>query len=467
MKDKSKTLAVNIGIFTIGSFGSKILCFLLVPLYTSILSTEDYGNADLLTTTVSLLIPILTLSIQDAVLRFSLDKEKAKTDVINSALRVLTKGFIVLFIAVGINKLFDIVSVSDIFSLFVLLLFVSGTLNTSFNLYLRGENNVKIIAISGISNTLIMCSANILFLTVFHLGLFGYLLSIFAGETVSISIQFVFGKIYKDLRFKKYNKLGHEMITYSMPLVPNSLAWWINTASDRYILAFLNGVAANGIYAIAYKIPTMLTIFQTIFNNAWSISAITEFDKSDEDGFLGSNYKRYSLLSYLACSGLILFNIPIASILYSNDFFFAWKAVPFLLVGTVFNGISIFEGSLYAAAKKTKMVSMTTIIGALVNTIFNFTLIPFIGYLGAAIATMIGYIVTWIMRTIFLQKIIEMKVNWKIEIISYVAIVIQAVLATLNSFILIQGIIIGLVLALNRKYIFDIVRYIYCKLCKK
>lgn len=453
MKEKNIKLIKNVGIFTVGSFGSKILSFLLVPLYTAVLSTEDYGTADLVSTTAALLIPIITLSIQDAVLRYALDKNIEKKDVISTALRVVIRGSILLAVGIAIISYLKIFQLDNIYYLFLFLFSICGAFNTLFNLYLRGKNKVKVIAASGILNTFVTCILNIVFLIVFKFGIIGYLCALFIGDLSSDLFQLFLGKIYKDIKIRKYNDMTHEMLRYSIPLIPNSIAWWINNASDRYILTFLKGVAENGIYAVSYKVPTMLTVFQSIFNSAWSISAITEFDENDADGFFSDNYKRYSFFSYLVCSFLMLLNIPIAHFLYSNEFFLAWKAIPFLLVGTMFNGISIFEGNLYAAVKKTKVVASTTVIGAIINTICNFIFINIYGMVGAALATMLGYTVTWFLRTLFLKPIIQLKVNWKIESISYVAIVVQAFVATLDLNIFIQVVLIAVVIISHKQSI--------------
>ena len=140
-------------------------------------------------------------------------------------------------------------------------------------------------------------------------------------------------------------------------------------------------------------------MFQGIFYNAWSISAIKEFDSDDTDGFIGTNYSVYSFVSLIVCSGLLIINQKLAAFLYKGDYFVAWKSVPFLLFGTVFSGISQFEGSLFAAMKKTKDVAKTTIVGAGVNTLCNFIFVYYIGSTGAALATCLGYFVTWALRT--------------------------------------------------------------------
>ena len=457
MKKKYKSLFKNIGLFSIGSFGSKIISFLLLPLYTSILSTEEYGLVDLINSTSQLLIPILLLSIQDATLRFSMDPEYEKKDVISTTFKVITKGLLLLIIGILIIWFFKIIDISWIYLIFLLFSFLLNALNNTFSLYLKAKNKALTIAISGILCTLVTCVSNIVLMVVFKLGINGYMISLIIGLLVQVLYQLLDGKIYRDIHFKNYKDLSKPMINYSAPLIFNSISWWINSASDRYILSWISGVAVNGIYSVAYKIPTILTTFQTIFYNAWSISAISEFDKDDNDGFIGNNYMSYSFLSIIACSIIISFNLQITSFLYSKDFFSAWVCVPLLLVSTVFNGISQLEGSLFAAVRKTKDVTITTLIGAITNIILNLLLIPKLGALGAAVATMVGYFMTWVFRTLKLQSFIKMKVDWITHIISVILLISQAILATFNKFYYLQFFSIFIIIILHRKYIKSIV----------
>lgn len=457
MREKYKMLLKNIGLFTIGSFGSKLISFFMIPLYTAILTTTDYGTVDLIQSTAQLLIPILLLSIQDATLRFGMDPEYKKEDVLSTTINITLKGTFLLLLGIIIVSMIGIIKLSTIYWIFLFLTFLLGSLNNSFNIYLKSKNNASIIAIGGILCTTVTCLANVLFLVIFRMGIVGYMISNIIGIFLQIIYQFIFGKIYKDLHLKNYNNISKPMIKYSLPLIANSTAWWINNASDRYILTWILGVATNGIYAISYKIPNILTMFQNIFYNAWSISAISEFDKDDQHGFIGNNYMLYSFISIIGCSVLLLFNIPIAMMLYSNDYFEAWKCVPFLLVGTVFNGIAQLEGALFSATKKTKEVSKTTVIGAVVNIIGNIIFIYMLGVIGAALSTMIGYGLMWGLRTKSLQKFVKMKVNWKTHLISVGILLVQAILATFNVLYIIQFILFILNIIMHWSYIKQVI----------
>lgn len=460
MDRKHKSLIINVGLFTIGSFGSKILSFFLVPLYTAVLSTTEYGSVDLITSTASLLTPILLLSIFDATLRFGMDPDYKKEDVLSTSINITIKGTLILFAGVLIVWSTHLFAISGIYLLFLCIYFILGAESQIFNLYLRAKDQASTIAISGILCTLITCVSNIVLLVVFKWGIIGYMVSNTIGVLVQNTYQLFIGKIYKDIRFRNYTNLSKPMIKYSMPLIANTISWWINNASDRYILTFLRGVAENGVYSVAYKIPTILSMFQNIFYNAWSISAIAEFDENDSDGFIGNNYSIYSFISLTVCSAMLLTNIPLASFLYKGDYFVAWKCVPFLLMGTVFSGISQFEGSLFAATRNTKSVAKTTVIGAAVNTFFNFIFIYFIGAIGAALATLLGYLTTWALRTKYLQDFIKMKVNWSIHFISIATVIVQSVMATLGVSPFIQVIPFALILGLNWNLIMPIINKI-------
>lgn len=460
---KFKDLSINTILFTISNFGSRLVSFLLVPLYTYVLSTEEYGNIDLVTTTVFLLVPILTVNVQDAVLRFALDKDNDPREVISVGIRMTWISSLILGAGLSVVSYFGLLSFEKKYTYFLFLSFVITSLNNILSMYMKAQNKVRIMVVFGIISTLLTCVLNIYLLLWVKMGVTGYLVANVVGHVAAVIGMMYFGKVHKDFSLRVNRKLQHDMLVYSAPLIANSLAWWINTASDRYILTFFCGVAVNGIYAVSYKIPTILSTLQSIIYNAWSISAITEFDENDSDGFIGNVYSIYSCFSFISCSVIMLLNIWIAKVLYANSFFEAWKYVPPLLVGTVFNGISLFEGCIFTAVKKTKDVSKTTIIGAIVNTFCNIILIYSIGAIGAAIATLMGYFVIWVARSVKLRNIIKMRVNWKIQIISIIFMFLQMLLALAGRFVICQLICLIGILICQRKLIKKVATHVIKK----
>lgn len=444
-RSRNKELAVNTGLFAISSFGSKLVSFLMLPLYTAVLSTGDYGIVDLMSSTVSLLVPLLTLNVQDAVLRFGLGKDAEPEKILSVGLRMVAGGSCVLLCVLAAMAALGLSPVDNMYLVFLMVMFVLTALSNVITMYVKSQDQVRSLVVSGIGNTLIVCASAVVLLVVMRAGVIGYMASMALGALFAVVYLTFAGKAWRGITVKVRAELLKAMVAFSAPLVANSLAWWINDVSDRYVVTVVCGVAVNGIYAVAYKIPSILSTLQTIFYNAWVISAVKEFDPEDSDGFLGRTYELYSGAMAICCSGIMLLNVPLASFLYSNEFFEAWRYVPLLLVGVLLNGLALFEGCLFTAAKNTKAVSSTTLVGAAVSIGSCIALTIAIGPVGAAVATFLGYLVTWGARTrVMLGKVARIKVLWRTELLTLAVLVGQALVAMQTGLQLVQ---VGFVLA--------------------
>ena len=461
MKNKVKYLSKNILLFTISGFVPKILSFFLIPIYTRCLTTGDYGVADLITTTVSLIIPIFTLDIQDAVLIFSMDKKYNKKDVFSVAMKINFFGFAIVTFVTLLLWFFKFLNINGYVYIFFLITYFATAFSNSINLFCKGIDRVKELVISSLINSIFTLSLNILFLKVLNLGIIGYLISNSVGIILSLLYIFCKTELYKYIVLKSNSNLFKEMVKFSFPLIFSVIAWWINNASDRYILTWITGISVSGLYAISYKIPNLLSTFQNIFAQAWSISAVKEFDRNDEDGFVGKMYSLMNFSMCFICSIIMVFNVFIAKLLYADTFFEAWKFVPPLLISVVFNAMSLFIGSIFTAVKDTKTLSKSTIIGAIVNTLLNFILIYYFAAYGAAMATLIGYFVVLIMRNIILKKHIHMKTNNLINNLCYLFLLIQMFFAYFgNNYIILQLAISLIIVILYKNYIYDIINFV-------
>lgn len=450
-RNRNRELAANTGLFAISSFGSKLISFLLLPLYTAVLSTGDYGNVDLMNSTVGLLVPLLTLNVQDAVLRFGLDKDAEAEKILAAGLRMVAGGSCVLFAVLAVMYATGLSPVEGMYLVFLMIMFVLTSLSNVITMYVKSQDHVRSLVVSGVGNTLVMSVSAIVLLVVVRAGVVGYMASMALGSLFAVTYLTLAGKVWRSVTARVRAGLLKELIAFSAPLVVNSLAWWLNDVGDRWAVTLVCGAAANGIYAVAYKIPTILSTFQTVFYNAWAISAVKEFDPEDSDGFLGRMYELYSGAMAICCSCVMLLDVPLAAFLYSNDFFEAWRYVPLLLVGVLLNGLALFEGCLFTAAKNTKAVSSTTLVGAVVGIGSCIALTLCIGPIGAAVATLLGYLLTWGARTyVMLKKIARLRVDWKSELITLVVLIVQATIAMQNEMFLLQIPLVLLVVFLRR-----------------
>lgn len=424
-------LAKNIGLLTLSSFATKLLSFFLVPLYTSILTTTDYGTYDLFSATISVLLPILTLNIQESVLRFSLDKKTSKDSIVTISTKYLLISNLLVVVGLVINKLFGFSSTVAEYSIFFFLMFLVQSLSGIITCYIRGIDRVADLSGSSVLTSVVTIVSNILFLVVFKWGLIGYLVANIIGPLVQCIYLITRSQYWAHIKLEKYAVEEKEMTAYSKPLIANSIAWWVNNLSDRYVIVLFCGLAENGIYSIAGKIPTILNIFQTIFNQAWTLSAVKDFDPEDKNGFFSNTYKAYNCLMTIVCSGIILFDKILAKFLYAKEFYVAWEYVPWLTIAILFGGLSGYIGGFFAAVKDSKIYATSTIIGAVTNLSLNFIFTPFYGAMGAAVATAICYAVTWAFRFYQSKKYLKFRVNYKRDIITYILLMIQSVMVLL------------------------------------
>lgn len=456
---KYKYLFKNIGLLALSNFATKLISFFLVPLYTAMLSTRQYGTYDLFNTTIGVLIPILTLNILEAVLRFGMDKGYDKDAIITLSAKWLGIGSLLIVVFIFVNHFFLLIPILEQYKLYFFLMFFTQALSGIVTAYTRGTDHVASLSVSSIIASVVTIGCNILFLIPFKWGLVGYFWANIIGPLIQCLYLIVRLKIWHHFSLKKkFIKQEKEMIKYSSPLIANSISWWINNVSDRYIVTLFCGIAANGIYSVSTKIPSILNILQTIFNQAWDLSAVRDFDTEDKSGFFRNTYRAYNCLMVIVCSLIIASDRLLARFLYIGKFYPAWKYVPFLTIAIVFGALTGYLGGFFTATKDSKAYATSTIYGAIVNIILNFMLIPFIGALGASIATAVCYVVVWVIRIFQSRKYIKLRINWVRDISSYFILVFQTVsLLFLPNNILMYGVQVCFIVIILLLYKNDII----------
>lgn len=420
-----RSFAKNVGLLTVANFGTKFLSFFLVPLYTSVLTTSEYGVYDLINNTIGILIPVLTQNVVDAVLRFSIGSGDDAPKVLGVGMRHLLISLVPVGTFLVANSVLGFLPDIQGFSLLIFLLYLSQALSGIVLCYARGVDRFSDIAVSSVFCSAATLCFNVLFLVFLGWGLAGYFVANIVGPLLQSAFLIVRVGARGAVPVHVDVALEHSMLAYSRPLIANTAAWWVNNVSDRYIVTFFCGLSANGIYSVASKIPSILNMFQTIFNQAWTISAVEEFDPEDGNGFFSGMYSAYNCGMVVLCSAIILADIPLARLLYASDFFGAWEYVPFLTIAIVFGAVSGYVEGIFAAVKDSKRCAKTTVFGAIANVIINFALVPFIGPLGSAIATAGSYGLTWLLRMRALRDYIHLHIRYRRDCISYAILVLQ------------------------------------------
>jgi len=410
MENKYKTLASNTFIFAIGNVLVKLISFFLMPLYTSALTTSEYGVAELLNNTIEIVLPIVTLCIIEALFRFSIDKDADYSALMNISLKIILFGDAIVLIVCLIWRYAFAYS----YAMYFFLLYATTSLYKLCIQFARGLGHIKRYAAYGVINSLLLVMSNIILILVLHKGIKGYLLSFSIGYGLAAFVAIIASHEYKYFSLRTIDrKLLSEMTKYSLPSIPNMLSWWVNSLSDRYIVLLFWGSSLTGLYTAASKLPAIINLVTSIFQQAWQYSTATEVNSTDGKKFFSEVFKTYAYLSTTCCVIVLLFNKFICKVLLQTDFYTAWRYVPILILAAEFGCIATYFGTFYNAIKNNKMLMVSTLIGAAVNICLNFLLIPKFDCYGASIATAISYFVIMIVRMLDVPKKVDIVIDYR------------------------------------------------------
>ena len=424
-----KKLLSDTVIFGLGTFGSKLLVFLLMPLYTAYLSTEQYGMAELITTTANLLIPLACVGITNGIFRFAAERNSDRQAVFSSSIALLGIGTLCFLV---LSPLLMLVELLTGYTWLVVCYVISANLQAVCAQYVRAVDKTKLFALQGILNTVLTVVLNVLFLVFLDLGVLGYVLSVVIGNLFTTAFLIVTGRLWRTFCPKKIQKeVLKSLLYFSLPLIPTTVCWLITDLSDRYMVTHFCGEAVNGIYSAAYKIPTVINLVSAIFMQAWQFSAVAE--ASDEEScksFYSEVFRGFLSVIFIGAAGLILFSRGLSALLLNSAYFEAWRYMPFLLCATALEAIVSFLATVYMVRKRSMHSFVTAVIGAVLNLILNFLLIPRMGALGAAVATLASYAAVLIVRMVDAPRMIRFRLCLPRLAVSIVLLLASAVVMT-------------------------------------
>lgn len=421
MGERIKRLLSNSAILAIGNLGTKLISFVMVPFYTYVLSTSQFGVVDLISNSVAMLTPIVSLSIFDAIFRFTMDDQYDKGELFTTGMVITLLGS---FVAIVLGLLAQIVFGFN-YGFVLSMLLVFSALTSLFLNFIRGIGQIKAYALLGLFFAALNAIFNVIFLWKLHLGVMGYLYASVVSSLIVLALFFVITNIhlYFNVSYLSFNT-AKLMLSYSVPLIPNAFAWWFTTDASRFfILAFI-GAQANGLYAVANKIPSILTICFAVFSQAWQISAVENFYSEDSSDYYSLVFNKLASFLFIGVTVLTVFSPFIMKYLVSAEFYDAWKLTPFLLLAMLFSNLSGFLGTTYIAAKKTRLVMLTTVVGMLLNGLFNVIFIPLIGVNGAGAGSSLGFLVVVLIRLRTTRDFVNIRAKYRSLFISTILFVV-------------------------------------------
>lgn len=410
-----RKIVKSTGIYFVGNILSKLMVFFLVPLYTKYINSAAFGYYDAATAIVQFTQNLIFMDIGAVILRYMFDIKDNK----NKAICVGMFIFSMCLIVYGVGGTITALTAPVEYPWYLLAYGLVSMLTQVSGFICRGYGNNVYYAASGVVSTLINVSLNLILILVAKMDYSSLYIAIICSCFVQFAMLEIKNKSYKSLKKEYFDKsLLKEMFRYALPLAVNSVAYWGLSSLNKVIVTFMLGAAANGYLAIANKFTSAVYLLSTCFQLAWQELAYSKDNSLSKE--TGEYYtKALDLLIRVVMVGLALM-LPAIKILlaifpsfidasYSTSIYL----IPLAMGGAIVSIVSSFVGSIFGGIKKSNMVFVSTLIGAIVNVGLVVGLIyAGVGVQAANIGFMVGFFVNLVARFISLKKYINLKVKY-------------------------------------------------------
>ena len=423
---RKKELAKNTAILTLGKLLTKMINFFFLPLYTAILLEEEMGAYDLMVTYGTFLLPLVNWQFSQGLFRFMLDNRKNYEKQVTLFSTLLTSSFgqCILYTALFLLIMPFLKIKNAYFLLFYVILHVFNSLLMQF---LRGQGNNTQYAIASFISASATTLLSVIAIVFLHMGLKGLYLSALLALALTLLYQIWITKCWRYYSPRRFNRtLFKEVCAYSLPLIPNNLAWWIVNASDRSVVSHFIGLAANGIYAVSNKFPNLFIQFYNILNLSWTETVSLHFEDEDRDEFLTETMTDMFKLFSSVCFCLAAIMPFLFPIMVKPRFAGAYNHIIILLYGMLFRVLVGLYSCVYVAQKNARKIAITSAMAAIINLGVDLLLINHIQLYAASFSTFIAFFSMFIIRYLDVNKTVHMRIHPKVAIGSIVISIVCA-----------------------------------------
>ena len=439
ISNKIPSFLKKIGLYFVGTFSTRLLSVLLVPIYAYFVSSVDLGEYDYIYAIVNILYPIAFLCIWESILKYGMQRQEDFESMASNCAIVYFVSSIILTTACAICMMLNY---TNIVYVFILSISLGGA--TLWQFMARCMNQTKFFVISGVVSSLMIIFVDLFLASIQRLDYKGLCISsVFSQITVIILLESKV-HLFRTVKFKLYNtKLLMKMLSFSIPLVVNNIALYLYNSSSKIIIREFLGAYENGQYSFASKFAILINVFSSVVSmavieEAYSYSRLEEYRNK-----VGTIIEKISQFYY----NLIFLALPAIYLLYSvafqyTEYYFSCDYIFILLLGALFTSLSSNYGSAFQVTEKTKYIFITTVSGSVASIIVSLFAIKYIGVYGVLAGGTLGPFLMMCLRAIYAKKATGLIISWKKNLISFILCILEYFMLAKYKSIFIQVVIL-------------------------
>lgn len=448
--NRLKLFLENFIVYGLGGIISKIIPLIMVPIVTRIMpSTDYYGISDLSNTIVSFASAIAIMGMYDAMYRMFFEKDDAdyKKSICSTALLFTLFTSVIVFIILLVFK----EKIADAFfndSKYAYIVYISamatlvGATNSIISAPTRMQNQRKVFLITNTLSPIISYAVSIPLLLEGYYTIALPLASVVSGITMEATFGFLNKKwfSYKCFDFD----LLKQLLKLAIPMLPNFLIYWVFNSCDKVMITNMIGVGATGIYSVGSKLGNCSQLIYVAFAGGWQYFSFSTMRDNNQVKNNSLIFEYLGIISYVATSFVCALSFIIFKTLFSEQYFAGYIVAPYLFFAPLLQMLFQVISNQFLIVKKTWPSMLILISGAVINIIINYNLIPLLGIEGAAIATLMGYIITDVVCVVVLTKMELLVISYEF----YIATILMFVYFLVWRLYLVDKTIISIVIAI-------------------
>lgn len=443
-------------IYLIGNFSSKILMAIIIPIYAFYVQSTDLGYFDYSQTVMAIVVPIVFLSVWEAILKFTIDGKYPKNEIVNAAILLSIGACLIIIAGILVISLF----INIQYLLCILLMFILYGLVQIWQYASRGLDNSKIYVISGIVGTVVNFCSIFLLVVWRKLGLQGLLVSYILSQIATfITIEAKLRLITAiRLRGSSFTLLKN-MVAFSAPLTLNTISAWLFTGFSRVIINSELGTYENGLYAFANKFAIVISMLGSVITMAVIEEAIISRKDKQKETSEGKNTGEL----YIALLCIAMVAVPLIRLFYifiaESEYYSSFVYVPFLLLYAALSTLASNIGAQFQALEITKYQFVSTIIGSAFTVLLSMVFIGNFGIIAVVLSQAIGALIMAVARYIIVKKYMIYRMDickMFVSTVLYIALSLLCINTSIEVVFVMLIISITYAFLQNRKLIFTV-----------
>ena len=398
MKTLIRQLAGESVIYGLSGIINKFINVFLVPLYTRILLPTDYGVLNLVNTTFYFIGILVVFALDNSAARWFFDSdnmEERKKPIASWFWFQLAVSVFICVLFIGLSTPFSKVILGKKLPQLLIIpsiTIVVSILPTIIWNWLRFQRRVWLTVILSTANAVLTIGLNVLFTLILKQGIKGILLAVLISNSIYSITAVILMREWLSVRFFSFTILK-KMLRYALPLLPTALAFWVLNSSASFFIKYYHNTEEVGLFSIGSNIASGVAMIVGAFQMAWGPFAFSIMNKPEAKSVYATVLTLYSIAALVTALTVALFAKEILFLLTTPRYYPAYVVSGILAFNAIIYGYAYIGGIGSSIAKKTAPIAIAIMIGSVISVILYFILIPVMGKEGAALSTLIGYMV--------------------------------------------------------------------------